>query len=60
MDAQTVSVAATVGVPLVLCGVWLIRLEGRINVQQALHNELREDLKYIRGRIDKAINGHGV
>lgn len=61
MDAQIVSVVAGVGIPLLLGGVWLIRLEGRVNVQQALHSKLGEDVQYIRERIDKALNGgtHG-
>lgn len=34
------------------------RLDGRINVQQALHAKLGEDVSYIRERIDTALNGH--
>jgi hypothetical protein len=37
--------------------VWLIRLEGRINTGEALHTELKEDLRYIRDRIDRALHG---
>lgn len=37
--------------------VWLIRLEGRVNTNEALHLELRRDVSYIRDRIDKALNG---
>lgn len=44
--------------------VWLIRLEGRVNTGQALHNTLKEshdelhaDVRYIRQRIDQALNG---
>lgn len=37
--------------------VWLIRLEGRVNTQEALHRELKEDVQYIRDRIDAALNG---
>ena len=58
MDVQ---VAVAVGVPLVgaLGGgfIWLLRLEGRVNTQQVQHKELREDVKYIRDRIDRALNG---
>lgn len=39
--------------------VWLVRLEGRVNTNEALHQALREDLTYIRDRIDSALNGHG-
>jgi hypothetical protein len=37
--------------------VWLIRLEGRINTHDALHDKLASDVTYIRARIDKALNG---
>ncbi len=44
--------------------VWLIRLEGRVNTGEALHAnlrdshaELKEDLRYIRDRIDRALHG---
>ncbi len=53
MDAQTVVVAIVV--PAV---VWLIRLEGRVNVQSELQKKLTEDVTYIRARIDRALNGH--
>ena len=46
-------------VPAVAVIVWLIRLEGRVNTQAALQVELKEDVKYIRERIDRALNGHG-
>jgi sensor domain CHASE-containing protein len=44
--------AAAIGVV-----VWLIRLEGRVNTQAALHDRLSEDVSYIRERIDAALNG---
>jgi len=34
-------------------------LEGRVNTHQALHQALKEDVAYIRSRIDRALNGHG-
>jgi hypothetical protein len=37
--------------------VWLIRLEGRVNLNERLTTDLSEDVKYIRDRIDLAING---
>lgn len=37
--------------------VWLIRLEGRVNTQAELHKGLKEDVTYIRTRIDRALNG---
>ncbi len=38
--------------------IWLIRLEGRVNTQQALIDGVKEDVRYIRRRIDQALNGH--
>lgn len=37
--------------------VWLLRLEGRINVQDARYTEIKESLAYIRERLDRALNG---
>jgi hypothetical protein len=37
--------------------VWLIRLEGRVNLNERLTTDLSEDVKYIRERIDVALNG---
>ncbi len=54
MDA---AMAVQVAVPLIVGGIWLIRLEGRINVNEVLHRELKEDVQYIRERIDRALNG---
>ena len=39
-------------------GVWLIRLEGRVNLQEALHRKLSDDVGYIRERIDRALEGN--
>lgn len=62
MDLQT---AMTVGAPALMAVVWLVRLEGRINghdreltAAEKRDAELREDVKYIRDRIDRALNGH--
>ncbi len=38
--------------------VWLIRLEGRVNLNERLTTDLSEDVKYIRERIDQALNGN--
>jgi hypothetical protein len=43
--------------PILAGLIWLIRLEGRINVHQALHDRLASDVAYIRSRIDKVLNG---
>jgi hypothetical protein len=37
--------------------VWLVRLEGRVNGHDKMLEQMRDDLEYIRGRIDSAING---
>jgi hypothetical protein len=37
--------------------VWLVRLEGRVNAHDSTISQIRDDLEYIRGRIDSAING---
>ena len=53
MEVQTVFYAA---IPVVGVIVWFVRLEGRVNTQDAIMKEFREDLAYIRQRIDRAIN----
>jgi sensor domain CHASE-containing protein len=58
MDGQSAQVAAAVGVPCLLGLVWLLRLEGRVNTQERLQDDLKDDVRYIRERIDKALNGH--
>lgn len=35
--------------------VWLVRLEGRINLHEAQISEIKEDVRYIRDRIDDAL-----
>lgn len=57
MDAQTLSVGIAVALPTLGGVVWLIRLEGRVNTQAALHSDLKADVRYIRERIDRALNG---
>jgi len=53
MDAQVIAIA----LPAATVIVWLIRLEGRVNTQEAVIRQFRDDLTYIRTRIDAAING---
>ena len=43
--------------PVVGFIVWLIRLEGRVNLQDARYSEIKESLAYIRDRVDRALNG---
>lgn len=58
-DLQTIFALAT---PAVVVVIWLIRLEGRVNTNQAVnaanYGELKDDIRYIRDRIDRALNGH--
>jgi hypothetical protein len=61
MDA---SVVMSVVFGVVAALAWLFRLEGRINghelrfsAQEKAIEEIREDLRYVRDRIDRAING---
>jgi len=53
MSGELVLSAVGAGVGVV---VWLIRLEGRLNTQVALHKNLADDVAYIRSRIDAALN----
>ena len=54
MELQTIMGIAA---PTVTVIVWLLRLEGRVNTHQALHEKLASDVQYIRERIDRALNG---
>jgi hypothetical protein len=55
LDAQTV---AAVAIPTIGVVVWLVRLEGRINKSEGRLEDMNESIKYIRDRIDRALNGH--
>lgn len=52
------STLLAVGGPALAVGLWLVRLEGRVNVHESQLGDLRADVKYIRERIDDALNGH--
>lgn len=43
--------------------VWLLRLEGRINTNEAVAKlaleKMADDVAYIRERVDRALNGKG-
>ena len=52
------------GAYIIAVAVWLVRIEGRVNGHDKEHKqhsdrqeEMREDLQYIRERIDRALNG---
>jgi len=55
VTGEMLTMALTAGTEL----VWLIRLEGRVNTQDAQFQQMRDDLHYVRERIDKALNGYG-
>lgn len=54
IEPGTVLTAGAMAVGVV---IWLIRLEGRVNMQSALQDRLSADVAYIRARIDDALNG---
>jgi len=55
MPAETAAL-----IPLTLAAVagivWAVRVEGRVNTLTMRHDDMREDLTYIRQRIDQALN----
>jgi hypothetical protein len=51
-------IVVAVAVPVVTVIVWLVRLEGRVNTNESKTASLSDDVKYIRSRIDQALNGH--
>lgn len=60
--AGVLSIAALIASVL----IWLVRLEGRVNAQDlqlgnaaAQNQQIREDLQYIRQRLDDALDARG-
>ncbi len=53
-DTQSIWTMAVTAIAVV---VWLVRLEGRVNKSEGRLEDMNENLKYIRDRIDKALNG---
>lgn len=49
--------AAAVAVPVVSAIVWLTRLEGRINLLEARHADIKEMLDDIRHDVKKILGG---
>lgn len=45
-----------VAIPTVSFVVWLVRLEGRVNSHDESLKSFREDLHYVRNRIDEALH----
>lgn len=54
---QVIGLSLTLGLAVFAGVVWLIRLEGRINGHDDSLRSVKEDLHYIRERIDRAIDG---
>jgi hypothetical protein len=52
LDPQS---AMALAVPAIGVIVWLVRLEGRINTNEALQKTVLEEVKYIRDRIDDVL-----
>ena len=70
MDAQTVGVVVAVAVPTILGGVWLIRLEGRVQAHEQgcderqkrldeRHGEMSKKLDHIDRKLDRLIERAG-
>lgn len=60
MDATYAGIVVAVATPLVGVIYWLSKLEGKVEAQQQRHEEfkteVRENLIYIRSRIDRALD----
>lgn len=56
-DGMDTSVAVSLTFGAVAALAWLFRLEGRINGHDQMIAAIREDLHYVRSRIDRALNG---
>jgi hypothetical protein len=53
---MTPELALGMGIPAIGVIVWLVRLEGRVNGHDLLLKDIREDLAYIRARLDALVN----
>ena len=53
VDSNLMSVV----LPAVGIVIWLIRLEGRVNTTEQRFRDLKDDVTYIRSRIDRALTG---
>ena len=38
--------------------IWFVRLEGRVNGHDGQISDVKDDIRYVRDRIDRALNGH--
>lgn len=68
MDSQTVGTLVAIMTPLVLAGVWLLRLEGRINTHERgceerqklldeRHAQIQKSLEDLHTKFDRLIEG---
>jgi hypothetical protein len=55
MSVELVGVIVAVATPIVGVIYWVSKLEGRVQAQEQRHDEMREDIQYIRDRIDSAL-----
>ena len=55
---DNVSNLMMVVVPLVSALAWLMTLHGRVGGHDRELRDVKEDVRYIRDRIDRALNGH--
>lgn len=55
MQSIDANAVMTVAVPAIGVIIWLLRLEGRVNTSEQRFTDLKEDVQYIRQRIDKAL-----
>ena len=46
----------TLGIAAIGCIFWFARLEGRVNTAEKRHADLKDDVQYIRSRIDDALS----
>ena len=57
MTAISPETLVAIAVPCLGVVVWLLRLEGQVMTQKEIVKGIRDDLKYVRDRIDRALNG---
>lgn len=57
MDWQQIGAIGGVVAPAIAFAVWLVRIEGRVNGHDRELGDVKEDVRYIRDRIDRALNG---
>jgi hypothetical protein len=55
--AEQISTFAAIVVPIVGALAWLFRLEGRVDKAEGQVADVKADVRYIRDRIDRALDG---